>query len=295
MNVIEDKSHVTDTHIKSQILRHIEICRSRIPDFVKDSFYGTGAFHLNRRAFGLDILIAPYNFFMGMPNFIMHTLAVILNAIGVKRAASWLHRCHPGLPTKVQETLRTKILSELLDVSPRDADAKADNVKWIILNAAHKPVQIYLQTRNVAADITAGTLAAIVGLVFLSRFTPGSISAGTVVAELIAREEAVSQFMLGDELGRIYYSLLPVHPSSGTIALALFLVVTVIAVVAAFSGFIHDPLQAVTGLHKRKLNRLLDAIEASATDANVKNYRPKDTLIGRIYDLVDWAKGLMSF
>ncbi|GJL83335.1 MAG: hypothetical protein DHS20C01_29690 [marine bacterium B5-7] len=75
----------------------------------------------------------------------------------------------------------------------------------------------------------------------------------------------------------------------------MFLVVTVIAVVAAFSGFIHDPLQAVTGLHKRKLNRLLDAIEASATDANVKNYRPKDTLIGRIYDLVDWAKGLMSF
>jgi hypothetical protein len=68
-----------------------------------------------------------------------------------------------------------------------------------------------------------------------------------------------------------------------------------IAVVAAFSGIIHDPVQALTGIHRRRLSRFLDAIEESITRPNGKGYGPKDTFFGRAYDLVDWIKGVLSF
>ena len=40
---------------------------------------------------------------------------------------------------------------------------------------------------------------------------------------------------------------------------------------------------------------MLDAIEASAIEPQAKGYRPKDTFFGRVYDLIDWFKGLLSF
>jgi len=38
----------------------------------------------------------------------------------------------------------------------------------------------------------------------------------------------------------------------------------------------------------------LDAIEALATEPRAKGYRPKDTYLGRVYDLIDWVKGVLS-
>lgn len=75
----------------------------------------------------------------------------------------------------------------------------------------------------------------------------------------------------------------------------LLVVMTTLAVAAAFSGVLHDPIQTVTGIHRRRLNQLLDAIEASVNQSVGKGYRPKDPFFGRVYDLVDWLKALVSF
>jgi len=40
---------------------------------------------------------------------------------------------------------------------------------------------------------------------------------------------------------------------------------------------------------------MLDAIEASAIESRGKGYRPKDTFFGRVFDLIDWVKGVLSF
>ena len=75
----------------------------------------------------------------------------------------------------------------------------------------------------------------------------------------------------------------------------MLLVMIVSAVVAAFSGIIHDPIQTAAGIHHRRLNQMLDAIEASAIESQGKGYRPKDTFFGRVFDLIDWVKGVLSF
>lgn len=61
-----------------------------------------------------------------------------------------------------------------------------------------------MQTRTVAGDITAGALAAFMGAVVLSQFTPGSIAAGTAIAQAVGREQAISEFVLGDPARRLF-------------------------------------------------------------------------------------------
>ena len=115
------------------------------------------------------------------------------------------------------------------------------------------------------------------------------------ISGLVAVEQAASEFFLGETLGRFYYTLFPVSPPIGIVMATVLTVMVTIALVAAFSGMLHDPIQKRTGIHQRRLNQLLDAIEKSACQSLAKGYRPKDTFVGRIYDFIDWVKGLLSF
>ena len=290
----ESHNAPSDTAIPQAVADYVQACRHRIPEFIAANYAWPSALDLNRRALGSDILMAPFNFLMGFPNFVIQMLALMLGAFGARRTARLLARSHLGLPTRVQMTLRSRVMTELLGLS-EGGESLGDHCHRRIHAAAQEPVRIYVQTRNVAADITAGTLAALMGLLLLHQFTPGSISVGSALAHVVAKERAVADFPLGETLGQAYYTVFTVAPSLVTIGLVLLSVMVMIAVVAAFSGFIHDPLQAATGIHRRRLNRMLDAIEESACEDETKGYRPKDTFFGRVYDLVDWIKGLLSF
>jgi hypothetical protein len=279
---------------QGQLASYFVECRARIPLFINNYFSLQGAYRLNRFAMGRDIFIAPFNFLMGLPNFLLRLIALLLEWLGAHRQAQRLLRIHFGFPTRVQQTLTTHLLHELLNL-PRNPETGGKGFQQLLYQAAKEPVQIYVQTRNVAADITAGTLAAFLGLILLNQFTPGSISAGAAVAHLVATEQAASGFFLGETLGRFYYTLFPVSPPIGIVLSTMLVVMVTIALVAAFSGMIHDPIQRITGIHHRRLTLLLDAIEKSARQSLTKGYRPKDTFFGRVYDLIDWIKGLISF
>lgn len=253
-----------------------------------------GAVALNRLAWGADVLVAPFNFLMGFPNFLLRVLAVALELLRARRAARWLMRHHLGFRTKVQQELTTRILEDLLAL-PVDPAERSDPFFRCVAAAAEEPITIYVQTRNVAADITTGTLAAFAGAVVFSQFTPGSISAGAAIAQAVGREQAISEFVLGDAAGRLFYTVFPVQPSPIVVVGTLLVVMVTIAVIAAFSGFLHDPLQARTGIHTRRLKQLLAAIEQTTSPPGDRAYRPKDVFFGRLYDFMDWLRGWLSF
>jgi len=144
----------------------------------------------------------------------------------------------------------------------------------VVACAAREPVNIYVHTRNVAADITAGRFVAIIGVALFHQFTPVSISAGSALAHIVAKEQAVSDFAFGETLGRLYYDLFPVSPSLIVVVVVLLSVMATIAVIAAFSGFVHDPIQTWMGIHRHRLSQLLDAIEESSKQSVGKGYRP---------------------
>lgn len=193
---------------------------------------------------------------------------------------------HLGMPTHVHHELKAKLHSDFFELPETDESPLKKSIS--------EPIDIYLQTRNIAADITAGTIAAIVGLLMFNQFTPGSISAGSVIADWAGREQAASQFLLGETLGGVWYSVFPVSPPMWLIAASFAVVMLVISVISAFAGFLHDPLQLWAGIHERRLHKLLDAVEEQLVHADdAIGFRPKDTFVGRIYDVVDWVKGLL--
>ena len=265
-------------------------CRDRIPGFVQQHFSVRGAWALNTGALGRDLLIAPLNFLLGLPNFLIQLLAALLTLCKARRAGRWLATVHLGMSTSVHTALRNRLMNELLAATP----GSSEEVQALMAECARQPVTTYINTRNVAADLTVGTLLAIVGLIWLQQFTPGSFSAGTVFAEYLAREQAIAAFPLGDLVGRAFYTFIPVSVSWPMLIMVILLLMAVLAVLATFAGILHDPIQAATGIHRRRLGRMLDAIEVAAIRRQASDYRPADTFVGRIYDFVDWIKALIS-
>ncbi len=282
------------TEVRALALRHLDACRIRAPGFIDAHYSLRGAFHLNRLAWGRDMLVAPVNFLMVVPNFLVRLLAIFFEACGARRPARWLLGLHLGLRTRVQSRLRRDLERELLDLDAAEPETP-DLVRDRVREAARDPVSVYLNTRSVAGDITAGTAAAFFGLVVFHQFTPGSVSAGAAVAHRIATEQAVADFMFGEFLGRAWYSAFPVEPSAGMVVYSVLATILVLAVFSAFSGMIHDPVQRWLGIHGRRVRGLLDAIEESLCSERPRGFRPRDTFVGRIYDVLDWIKGLFSF
>ncbi len=290
---LPEPQQAVPAELQVQIIEYIGACRQRVPAFIDSHYSVRGAFRLNRRAWGRDVLVAPFNFLMAIPNFILAIISVVLDLVGARRPARWLHAHHLGLRTAVQQKLESELMHCLLELpaAPGPADAA---VRELARQAAREPLAIYLRTRDIAGEITAGLLAAVVGLTFFSQFTPGSISAGTVFAQAFAREQAVSNFLLGDFLGGLYYDLFPVQPSLTVVLLSILVVILTLAVVSAFAGILHDPVQRWLGIHQRRLHGLLDAIEAAMRNPrDERGYRPRDTFYGRIQDLLDWVRGLL--
>ena len=69
MDIGSEQANVHDADLKRQITRYIDACRQWTPEFVGANYSWRGAIKLNRLAWGVDIIVTPYNFIMGLPNF----------------------------------------------------------------------------------------------------------------------------------------------------------------------------------------------------------------------------------
>jgi hypothetical protein len=61
------------------------------------------------------------------------------------------------------------------------------------------------------------------------------------------------------------------------------------AVVAAFVGVLTDPLQRVTGLHRRRLLRLIDAVHQQFATHDATAFITRDHYVARLLGLMEFA------
>jgi hypothetical protein len=107
------------------------------------------------------------------------------------------------------------------------------------------------------------------------------------LAAAIAQQAAIAAFPLGVSLGAVWYGLFPAVAGPGLLAATTGSVFLGGALLAAFSGIITDPLQRRFGLHRQRLMRLLDTLEAGLSgDAN-HNWVVRDQYVARLVDLFD--------
>jgi hypothetical protein len=299
--------------VRDAAQRYIASRRERVDAFVGRHFTLAGTLALHRRAIGWDLLRAPANLFLTGPALALKLVSWTASRTGSPRLAAWLARRRLLLETDVAREVEWLVATELLEIpiygrrraSYRDAlaeailadDRAAERLGAPLAGlAASDPefrrrlaaaVESYLGSRTAMAEIATGFAAASFGALVAKQATPGLVTLSSALAGMIAQQAAISAFPLGAGLGALWYSLFPVSAGPGLLAATTGGVFLGGAVLAAFSGIITDPLQRRLGLHRRRLMRLLQTLEANLCGEPGHNWLMRDHYAARLVDIFD--------
>ncbi len=228
--------------------------------------------------------------------------------------ADWLSRRRFLLRTAVAARVERAVLTELLDVplvhgedpealrhailaAPRLREAirrrgsvgEAQDMAEGIMRA----VSEYTGTRSAMAEFTTALFTLAVGALAFQALTPGMISMAPGVAEAVSRGTAIADFPLGSRLGSVWYGVFPTGPAPWLLAATIAGLVLLGSVVAALAGTIADPVQARLGIHRRRLMRLLDAVDAEIGGTDPRPFVAREHLLARVFDLWDAALSML--
>jgi len=122
------------------------------------------------------------------------------------------------------------------------------------------------------------------------QLTPSALTLGPMVAAFVAQQAAVASFPLGAGLGAVWYGAFPAAPSFRLIAGVTIGLMACVAGAAAFAGLITDPFERWTGLHRRRLAKLIDALEADLLGDREARLTVRGHYIARLVDLFEGAR-----
>jgi hypothetical protein len=238
--------------------------------------------------------------------------AVLCGWLGLRRPAEALRGLRILLPTSVSRRVETLVLTELLDVpvtphagpedrvrdllsapSLRDAFRAAGSAEEARRRAGRIATALsdYAGVRSAVGEMVTAVVALALGAIAFRALTPGALSLAPDLAGAIAQETAEADFPLGETLGGLWYGVFPVGASAGTVALTALALVLAGAVVSAFAGVLTDPVQARLGIHRRRLLRLLDTVDAELSGDGGRPFDTREHYYARVFDLWD---GVMS-
>lgn len=261
--------------------RHVEADR-----FVRKHYGVRGTFALHRAALGLDLLRAPVNVLLALPFMFVRLLAKLLIFAGAKRAGRWLAMRRIFLKSDVARRIEADLTGFVaeLDTKGIGPNASPETLRREIIR--------HTETRNAVAEITTSLIVLIVGLMVFHQATPGVISMAGPLAELRAQSSAVEGFALGQGLGRVWYKVFPVDLSLWHIILTGVVLAVICAVVSAFAGLVADPIQVLTGTHRRRLIALLNRLDKAGEPNEIMPGLEKEHWLARFGDIGDTALSL---
>lgn len=293
-------------------------CRDRVRPFVDANFSVAGSARLHRHALGWDLLKAPANVMLSVPQVGLKLGALAARGVGARGTAARIGAVDLFFETAVARELRWRMMTDLLrqPCADRGREAREDGLAEAILAqpgmqaliaaagetaAAHRDdaafrarlegaLTDYTGARAAAAEITTGLMTLGGGAMAFQKLTPGALALGPAIAASLAHGAAVSSFPLGAAAGGVWYAMFPAAASPALVAGATAGVMGVAALAAAFAGMIADPAQRALGLHERRLNALIDALEAGFAGGEGE-FVVYDLYVARLLDLSDVLVG----
>lgn len=151
-------------------------------------------------------------------------------------------------------------------------------------------VEDYVGIRSAVAEIATTMVVFSLGLIVFHAATPGVLSLAPLVSDHVAFATAVTEFPLGQGLGRAWYALFPVDRSGWFIAGVTALLLFSASILTTFAGIVADPVQAALGIHRRRLMRLLARIDrAQSPGSGIA----REHLLARFADLTVAAAAVL--
>jgi hypothetical protein len=312
LNIERDRIEMA---FRSAARRYIATRRTRMPYFSRRHFSLRGAVRLHRVALGGDLVRAPVNLALAVPHLLKLLLALVLGRLGYQRGADRLRAMPTQLRTAVAREIDWLMWTELLELPHRsgarvsDRDALAEMllgeavIAWAItaakdLAARHRDDAVfndrltdsmsrYTGARIAAAEITTALASAGVGGLVAQQLTPTAFTLGPALAAMVAQHAAVWAFPLGTGLGGAWYAIFPADPSWQLVTGVTVGLLALSSVIAAFAGIIADPAQRALGIHQRRLEKLIDSIEADLLDGGAGTFRVRAHYVARLFDFFE--------
>jgi hypothetical protein len=251
-----------------------------------------------------------------VPNLALRMAAAGAQAVGAEGVAASLRSRNLLLETAVGREIEWLILTELPELPLRqgDRESRKDALAETILSAPElqdsiretlqaigrraddpgfrqrleEAMATYTGTRSAAAEITTGLITLGTGSVAVKQATPGIITLGPALAAAMAQQAAIASFPLGATLGSLGYGAFPAAASPVLVAGVTSSLLAVSSMAAAFAGVIADPVQRALGLHRRRLLRLIDALERQLCEEHANSgLVARDHYVARLLDLLD--------
>ncbi len=278
--------------------------RARADAFARDTFGLRGTLRLHGAALGWDLLRAPLNILLAALYLIQRLAALLLSALRLPRAAAWL-RDHPLLlRTAVQARVEQALLTHFLDTPGPDAATAllsapalrpVFRAKTSVTEAratadeAARAIADYAGTRAAVADMTTALVTLALGAALFHALTPGMISVAPAVAGAIAHQTAIDGFLFGSTLGGVWYGWFPPDTPFALALGTLAALLMTASLVSAFAGLVADPVQVALGIHRRRLLRLVDALEDTLSTPAPSGFAAREHYLARVFDLGDAA------
>lgn len=310
------------------VLRYTAERRAKAAGFARETYAWRGTLKLHGKAIGHDLWRAPANLAMGVPYIAARASAALARRLGFGDTAAWLERQRFFFATDLGREIEWRVMTQFLElpyaqpqpagapeslrVSHRDALAET-----LIAEAEVTPLLLGLQrtlaergrdpdfrawmtqtlatytgSRVAAADLTNALLAATAGGLAFHQLTPGALSLGPLLSQAIAAKLAAGTFPLGAGLGGLFFGTFPTAAPIVLTATVTGGLLGLAALLATFSGLLTDPVQQRLGLHRRRLVRLVDALERELLEGEGRSFAVRDHYVARLLDLVDVLRAL---
>lgn len=296
--------------------RYVAACEGRVPGFARRHLGLLGSLRLHRHAAGWDVVKAPVNITLGIVNLACELLGRLLQRAGLRGAGGWLRGRHWVLQTvvmrRLDRLLRVELLHWPLDHrgQPTGADGLTDalladprlqgsdpalplprpQIDAAAARRVDRLIDHYLADRTAVAEITVALISTALSWWLVGAAAPGAIGLAAPLAEAFSLQEAIGGFPLGDSLGQVWYGLFGVETPWFVTALTAAWLTALFAVAAAFAGIVADPVEALTGGHRRRLRKLVAAVATGLRGDNDPRMATRARYLARLFDLLDLAQ-----
>ncbi len=313
---------VLDTTLARQIVvdgirRYIQSRRDRIDGFVERHFSVSGAWSLNKRGFGLDVVKAPLNTLLVAPTLAMAGAGVLARKAKRPELAQKLSNTNLFFKTDVSRELEWLIYTELFELpfeheTDKDRSFSGDALARVILSDARLISQIepmvmasaqeaakpggrawldetliaYLGSRAATMELSTLVMCLSTGAALTQQLTPGLISLGPAVSHA-AQAAIAAKSLTGAGIAAGSVPPAAAVAAGGTAAL-----VAGASVLSAVSGAVTDPIQQKLGVHQRRLHQVLDLMEEAFIVGERAPFIVADQYVGRVMDLADITMAL---
>lgn len=250
--------------------------------FVRRHFSWQGTVRLHRASLGADLVRAPVNVALAPIFLCVRLAALVLVRLRLVRVGRWLASRRILLRSDAARAIERALIDDVL--RPRLPPGGSLSV------AATRLVEDYVGIRSAVAEIVT-TLAVLgIGLAVFRAATPGVLSLAPLVSGHAALAAAIADFPLGQGLGRVWYGVFPVDPSPMSVVGTALCLVVLASVVTTFAGLLADPVQALLGVHRRRLLALLRRIDRA--DGAAPDVAPEH-ILARLADITDAVTALL--